>query len=237
MKINKKMYRPAIILAALAAVVLVLSACGADDEDSVDAGSATDDGATTDESDPETSGGADADTDPDDEPSSDDPGSDNSPSSGDDPADEDDDADPSDDEASPSGDDGDTEQTLPPLGAGPYPIATLEISIGSSESDATPISYTVSCLGDTATVTPAIAGLSEQSACELLNDPAVRTRLIDGPDPDLMCTQIYGGPEEARITGTIDDQRVDTVITRTDGCGINDWDVLLAGILPGAGAT
>ena len=65
---------------------------------------------------------------------------------------------------------------------------------------------TLSCEGGEATEgtgwlsDPAAA----QAACELLVDESVLARLIDGPPPDQMCTQIYGGPEEAIVTGTLD---------------------------------
>lgn len=40
---------------------------------------------------------------------------------------------------------------------------------------------------------------------------------------DMACTQIYGGPEEASITGTIRGQRIDATFKRTDGCEITRW--------------
>lgn len=123
-----------------------------------------------------------------------------------------------------------------PLGAGPYPVGTLEITITHPERE--PLAYTISCLGDTATITPAVGGLVDSAACEQLTDPAVQTLLVDGPPQDRACTEIYGGPDEARIVGTLDDQAVDTVITRNNGCGISDWDDVLSAILPPAvGAT
>jgi hypothetical protein len=39
----------------------------------------------------------------------------------------------------------------------------------------------------------------------------------------MACTQIYGGPEEASITGTIRGQRIDATFKRTDGCEITRW--------------
>lgn len=41
---------------------------------------------------------------------------------------------------------------------------------------------------------------------------------------DTACTQIYGGPEEATIKGTIRGEDVDATFTRTDGCEISRWD-------------
>lgn len=120
----------------------------------------------------------------------------------------------------------------PPLGAGPYPVGTLEITVTHPDSD--PLTYTISCLGDTATITPAVDGLDEQTACTALTSDPARSLLFDGPPSDRICTEIYGGPDEAAITGTLDDQAVDVVIARNNGCGIEDWDSTLAGILPAA---
>jgi hypothetical protein len=48
--------------------------------------------------------------------------------------------------------------------------------------------------------------------------------LAGAPDPDRACTQIYGGPQTARVTGTIRGRRIDRSFSRTDGCQIADWD-------------
>ena len=41
---------------------------------------------------------------------------------------------------------------------------------------------------------------------------------------DVACTQLYGGPEEATITGTIRGTQIDASFKRTDGCEIARWD-------------
>jgi len=46
------------------------------------------------------------------------------------------------------------------------------------------------------------------------------------------CTQIYGGPQTARITGTIDGRRVDRTFKRTNGCAIEEF-ARVSRILPG----
>ncbi len=132
----------------------------------------------------------------------------------------------------PAGDTADGTDDQLPLGDGPYPVGTLSITI--THPDADPVSYTISCLGDTATITPVVDGLNEATACTALTDEAARTLLFEGPPGDRVCTEIYGGPDEAAIAGTLDGQPVDVVITRNNGCGIADWDSTLAGILPPA---
>jgi hypothetical protein len=43
---------------------------------------------------------------------------------------------------------------------------------------------------------------------------------------DIVCTEQYGGPQTARVTGRWDGERVDAEISRVDGCRIAQWDGL-----------
>jgi hypothetical protein len=45
-------------------------------------------------------------------------------------------------------------------------------------------------------------------------------------DPTRACTQQYGGPEKAHVTGTVDGEPVDVTLARTDGCGIAAYEAL-----------
>ena len=45
---------------------------------------------------------------------------------------------------------------------------------------------------------------------------------------DTACTQIYGGPEEASIKGTIRGTTIDATFKRTDGCEIARWEKVQA---------
>jgi len=48
---------------------------------------------------------------------------------------------------------------------------------------------------------------------------------------DVMCTQIYGGPQTAKITGTWNDEPVNASFKRTNGCEVSRWKAL-QGLLP-----
>jgi len=50
--------------------------------------------------------------------------------------------------------------------------------------------------------------------------------LLRPPDEPRACTEIYGGPEKAHVTGTLDGEPVDVTIDRSDGCGIADYEKL-----------
>lgn len=54
---------------------------------------------------------------------------------------------------------------------------------------------------------------------------------------DTACTEIYGGPQRARIVGTIAGKRVWTTLTRTNGCEISRWARVSPWLLPPGGVT
>ena len=128
---------------------------------------------------------------------------------------------------------GGTDSTIPdgPLGAGPYAVATLDITV--THPEAGNLSYTITCLGDTATLLGDVP-ISAEQACTALAAADVRTRLVNGTPADRICTEIYGGPDVATIVGTHDGDPANITVDRSNGCGIDDWERLLAGILPPA---
>jgi hypothetical protein len=62
-------------------------------------------------------------------------------------------------------------------------------------------------------------------------------RLFTPTPPDTVCTQIYGGPQRARITGVVAGKRVWTTVSRTNGCEIALWQRLSPWLLPPGGVT
>lgn len=115
-----------------------------------------------------------------------------------------------------------------PLGAGPYPIADLSFAVDLGEGRIR--SYRLACLGDTATFTGDV-DLPADAACLALNEIEVRTRLLTDEHQDRICTEQYGGPEVATISGTLDGTVVAARIDRINGCGIDDFDRLLQALL------
>jgi subtilisin inhibitor-like len=55
--------------------------------------------------------------------------------------------------------------------------------------------------------------------------------------PDTVCTEIYGGPQRARVVGTIAGKRVWTTFTRANGCEISRWARVSPWLLPPGGIT
>ena len=60
-----------------------------------------------------------------------------------------------------------------------------------------------------------------EAACRVLEE-------LDAPfapvPPETMCTEIYGGPQTAAVTGTLRGEPVDATFDRTNGCEIARWD-------------
>ncbi len=113
-------------------------------------------------------------------------------------------------------------------GPGQPPSARTELTIVVRESaGATPKTWTLTC--DPAGGThPDPAG-----ACAAL--AAVKAPFAPLPS-DLACTQIYGGPQTATVTGTYRGKPVNTTFSRTDGCQIARWDGLQALLVVRGGA-
>jgi hypothetical protein len=60
------------------------------------------------------------------------------------------------------------------------------------------------------------------AACEALR-AAGGPGAFRSPRKDVACTEIYGGPETATVTGTVDGATVTMTFSRTDGCQIARW--------------
>ena len=64
------------------------------------------------------------------------------------------------------------------------------------------------------------------AACRERRLDRLRAALDGAADERRVCTEVYGGPERAHVTGRLRGERVDVVVARTDGCGIADYDAL-----------
>ena len=94
------------------------------------------------------------------------------------------------------------------------PTADLQIEISIRGSEAPTKVWTLHCppggtLPDAATACSKLAEVEDPFA----------------PVPKgTACTQIYGGPEIAHVSGTFNGERVDTQFSRGDGCEIERWN-------------
>ena len=113
-----------------------------------------------------------------------------------------------------------------------------DTSSGVVDADAARDSYVISLAADDKspvttwrlTCVPAGGNHPEPAkACAALeahSDP------FDPVKPGTACTEIYGGPAVATITGSRSGTRVEARYTRTNGCEISRWDSL-GPVIPG----
>lgn len=135
------------------------------------------------------------------------------------------------DPASDGSDSGDANPNLP---GGQEAIGSLHVIVRHPDRSAD-IEYDVGCFGDAFPVTPEIDGVDGTTGCQILGDPAVFALLVDGVHPDQACTEIYGGPDEAFVTGEINGRPIDTTVSRINGCEIDRWEQLVGLIPPALG--
>jgi hypothetical protein len=100
-------------------------------------------------------------------------------------------------------------------------VKTAATSEPVPEPTEIPFSWTLDCTTDPPSGTGAYADSATQT-CEMVEDRRAELALLD-PRPGRVCTEIYGGPQLARITGTVAGTAVNVEIARNDGCGIDDW--------------
>ncbi|MET1156091.1 SSI family serine proteinase inhibitor [Arthrobacter sp.] len=65
------------------------------------------------------------------------------------------------------------------------------------------------------------------AACAALSKHGEKV-FFELPDRNRICTQQYGGPQQARVTGTISGREVDKQFSLTDGCQISEWNSMQA---------
>lgn len=98
--------------------------------------------------------------------------------------------------------------------------ASNDLVIEVDPGDGSPVQrYTLTCVGRG----PSGDLPDPEAACDHLEgmqDP------FAPPPADQICTEQYGGPQTATITGRWQGEPVDVSLSRTDGCGISRWDAL-----------
>lgn len=123
----------------------------------------------------------------------------------------------------------DAETTVPapaPPSAAPLPSgpgtgdAELAITVKASK-DATAVNYTLVCKGG-APVAESQHPKAAAACTALKNNAAILNRVA--PSKDVSCTQQYGGPQVATVTGVVDGTPVETTFALRDGCEIGAWD-------------
>ena len=116
-----------------------------------------------------------------------------------------------------------------PLRAGASSTTTLRIAYWEGPGDTPGVVWTLRC-------NPARGTLPRPAAaCTKL---AVGGAKLFAPvRPGAICTEIYGGPQRARIVGVVAGKRVWSTFARTNGCEIDRWRRVSPWLLPPGGVT
>jgi hypothetical protein len=102
--------------------------------------------------------------------------------------------------------------------AAPAPVTlTVRYSDGSSAERVAHLR----CRGDSARADGFLRTAGAATACRRAR--TIASFLASRPSSKRICTQIYGGRQRARITGTIGARHIDRRFKRTNGCEIGDW--------------
>jgi hypothetical protein len=105
------------------------------------------------------------------------------------------------------GEDGDETSTSATGGAATELELTVDPDGTGPES---PLEATVTCPGDEAAVCDAIASVPDDPGAEI--------------DPSTPCTEVYGGPDQLTVTGTLRGEPIEAVFSRENGCAIERFD-------------
>ena len=117
--------------------------------------------------------------------------------------------------------DSDEERAARPAVAAPSGGA-IELTVAYDDGRGTETTATLTCRDGKQNAGGALAGRAPAAAlCAQARE--IAALLTTQPDRKRVCTQIYGGPETAHVTGTIDGMKVDRRFTRTNGCEIADF--------------
>ena len=52
---------------------------------------------------------------------------------------------------------------------------------------------------------------------------------------NIVCTEIYGGPQRARVVGTVNGRRIFATYARSNGCEIDRWQRISPWLVPAGG--
>ncbi|UUL76450.1 subtilase-type protease inhibitor [Pseudarthrobacter sp. Fe7] len=129
---------------------------------------------------------------------------------------------------SPAGPSPDTETSLPapaPATSRPSPgpgQGNAELAITVMPSQGAPdVNYTLVCSAGTPAAESSHPNAA--AACTTLKaNPGIIAPVVPGTAQP--CTQQYGGPQKATVTGMVDGVAVDSSFARTNGCEIGAWD-------------
>jgi hypothetical protein len=127
---------------------------------------------------------------------------------------------------------GDTTMPVTPSSPTPSPQSTpteagdTDLTIVVNDGSGSAVTWRLTCHP------PGGTHPNPEAACRVLE--ANGTAALPPVPNDKACTQIYGGPETADISGTWQGKPIKSKFARNDGCQISRWK-LMEGLLPPGG--
>ena len=96
--------------------------------------------------------------------------------------------------------------------------STSDLTVFYYPSPGSEVTFKVSCL------THSISGThpNKKAICAAIAKHG--THLFAPVPTGIACSEIYGGPETARISGTVRGSKINSVFSRTDGCQVARWN-------------
>jgi hypothetical protein len=91
----------------------------------------------------------------------------------------------------------------------------LRITVWPQGKASASIGYTLGCPGGTGTLPEA------RAACSKLQ--RIGASAFAPVPPGMACTEIYGGPQVARVSGRLAGRSISADFSRNDGCQIERW--------------
>lgn len=113
--------------------------------------------------------------------------------------------------------------TTPPPSAPPIPA---DVTITVDDGAGTVTEYTLRC---------APAGGTHPDPAAACSNLAAASAVFATPDPNQACTGIYGGPQTATVTGTLNGVALSGRFSRINGCEVARWNALSPVFGPAAG--
>jgi hypothetical protein len=92
------------------------------------------------------------------------------------------------------------------------------ITVSYHPSSSSQVTFKVSCLAHSISGTHP----NKRAICAAIAKQG--TRLLAPVPASTMCSQIYGGPQTATITGTVKGRKINSAFSRTDGCQVARWN-------------
>jgi hypothetical protein len=119
-------------------------------------------------------------------------------------------------------------------------VATASAATATSSTTALRITYWEDSAAPTKTVTwtlrcgPVAGSLPRPTrACRRLAQGGVE--LFAPTSKNAVCTEIYGGPQRARVVGSVCRKRIWATFARSNGCEISRWQRISPWLLPPGG--